>query len=117
MGTTTRFEAVLAALSARDNLYPSEPEQKKMIQAEFLLGAAMAFKLCWRGEESSECSEAAKGLHDQLKSAETVGFAGLSTISAHDRSRRSKGSSSFDLMVPRFDGHGGYAASLSAGVL
>jgi hypothetical protein len=69
MGTTTKFEAVLAALSARDSVYSSELEQKNMIQAEFLLGAATAFKLCWRGEERSQCLEAAKGLHDPLKSA------------------------------------------------
>jgi hypothetical protein len=39
-----------------------------MVMAEFLRGAATAFALCWRGEESSQCLEAAKGLHDQLKS-------------------------------------------------
>jgi hypothetical protein len=69
MGTTTRFEAVLGALLARDNVHPSEPEQKNMVQAEFLRGAATAFALCWRGEESSQCLEAAKGLQDQPKSA------------------------------------------------
>ena len=68
MGMRTTFEAVLAALLARDNLYPSDPELKNMVKAEFLRGAATAFALCWRGEESSQCLEAAKGLHDQLKS-------------------------------------------------
>jgi hypothetical protein len=43
-------------------------EQKNMVRAEFLRGAATAFALCWRGEESSKCLEAAKGLHGQLKS-------------------------------------------------
>ena len=64
----TKFEAVLAALLARDNVYPSDLEQKNMVKAEFLRGAATAFALCWRGEESSQCLEAAKGLHDQLES-------------------------------------------------
>ena len=68
MGMRTTFEAVLAALLARDNLYPSDPQQKNMVKAEFLRGAATAFALCWRGEESSQCLEAAKGLHDELKS-------------------------------------------------
>jgi hypothetical protein len=63
-----RFEAVLAALLARDSLYPSDLKQKNMVKAEFLRGAATAFALCWRGEESSQCLEAAKGLHDQLES-------------------------------------------------
>jgi hypothetical protein len=67
MGMMTNFEAVLAALLARDNVYPSDLEQKNMVKAEFLRGAATAFALCWRGEESSLCLEAAKGLHDQLK--------------------------------------------------
>ena len=75
MGMRTTFEAVLAALLARDNLYPSDPEQKNMVKAEFLRGAATAFALCWRGEESSQCLEAAKGLHDQLESP-TGGHAG-----------------------------------------
>jgi hypothetical protein len=61
------FEAVLAALLARDNVYPSDLKQKNMVRAEFLRGAATAFASCWRGEESSQCLEAAKGLHDQLK--------------------------------------------------
>jgi hypothetical protein len=65
----TTFEAVLAALLARDNLYPSDPELKNMVKAEFLRGAATAFALCWRGEESSQCLEAVKELYDQLKVA------------------------------------------------
>jgi hypothetical protein len=64
MGMMTNFEAVLAALWARDNVYPSDLEQKNMVKAEFLRGAATAFALCWRGEESSLCLEAARGLHD-----------------------------------------------------
>jgi hypothetical protein len=68
MGMMTNFEAVLAALFARDNVYPSDLEQKNMVKAEFLRGAATAFALCWRGEESSQCLEAAKGLDDQLTS-------------------------------------------------
>jgi hypothetical protein len=68
MGMTATFEAVLAALLARDHEYPSDLEQKNMVRAEFLRGAATAFALCWRGEESAQCLEAAKGLHDQLKS-------------------------------------------------
>ena len=68
MGMMTMFEAVLAALLARDNVYPSDLEQKNIVKAEFLRGAATAFALCWRGEESSQCLEAAKGLDDQLKS-------------------------------------------------
>ena len=65
MGIKTTFEAVLAALLARDNEYPSDLEQKNMVRAEFLRGAATAFALCWRGEESSKCLKAAKGLHDR----------------------------------------------------
>ena len=53
---------------ARDNEYPTDLEQKNMVKAEFLHGAAAAFGLCWRGEESSQCLEAAEGLADQLKS-------------------------------------------------
>jgi hypothetical protein len=68
MGTKTTFEAVLAALLARDHEYPSDLEQKNIVRAEFLRGAATAFALCWRGEESAQCLEAAKGLHDQLTS-------------------------------------------------
>jgi hypothetical protein len=64
----TTFEAVLAALLARDSVYPSDVKQKNMVRAEFLRGAATAFALCWRGEESSQWLEAAKGLHDQLES-------------------------------------------------
>ena len=64
----TKFEAVLAALLVRDNLYPSNPEQKNMVKAEYLHGAAAAFALCWRGEESSQCLEAAKELYDQINS-------------------------------------------------
>jgi hypothetical protein len=70
MGMTTKFEAVLAALLARDNEYPSDLEQKNTVRAEFLRGAAVAFALCWRGEESSQCLEAAKGLRDALPPAE-----------------------------------------------
>ena len=65
----TTFEAVVAALLARDNEYPSDLEQKNMVRAEFLRGAATAFALCWRGEESSQCLEAVKELYDQLKVA------------------------------------------------
>jgi hypothetical protein len=54
----TKFEAVLAALLERDNVYSLE--QKNIVKAEFLRGAATAFALCWRGEESSQCLEAAK---------------------------------------------------------
>ena len=71
----TKFEAVLVALLARDNEYPTDLEQKNMVKAEYLHGAATAFALCWRGEESSQCLEAAKGLHDQLESP-TGGHAG-----------------------------------------
>jgi hypothetical protein len=56
----TKFEAVLAALLERDNVYSSDLEQKNIVKAEFLRGAATAFALCWRGEESSQCLEAAK---------------------------------------------------------
>ena len=80
----TNFEAVLAALLARDNVYPSDLEQKNMVKAEFLRGAATAFALCWRGEESSQCLEAAKGLHDQLKSPDRAAAAGI--IHGHNRS-------------------------------
>jgi hypothetical protein len=66
----TRFEEVMAALSARDSLFPSEPEQKNLLQAQFLHGAATAFKLCWRGEESEQCLEAAKALANDLRTAE-----------------------------------------------
>jgi hypothetical protein len=68
VGMTTLFEAVLAALLERDNVYSSDLEQKNIVKAEFLRGAATAFALCWRGEEGSQCLEAAKGLDDQLKS-------------------------------------------------
>ena len=68
MGMKTTFEAVLTALLARDSVYPSDLKQKNMVKAEFLRGAATAFALCWRGEESSQCLEAAEGLADQLKS-------------------------------------------------
>jgi hypothetical protein len=61
----TRFEEILDALSARDNLYPSEPTLKSLVKAEFLRGAALAFRLCWRGEESTQCLAAAQALHDQ----------------------------------------------------
>jgi hypothetical protein len=54
----TKFQAVLAALLERDNVYSLE--QKNIVKAEFLRGAATAFALCWRGEESSQCLEAAK---------------------------------------------------------
>jgi hypothetical protein len=56
----TKFEAVLAALLERDNVYSSDLEKKNIVKAEFLRGAATAFALCWRGEESSQCLEAAK---------------------------------------------------------
>jgi hypothetical protein len=65
----TTFEAVRAALLARDNEYPTDLEQKNMVKAEYLHGAATAFALCWRGEESSQCLEAVKELYDQLKVA------------------------------------------------
>jgi hypothetical protein len=65
----TKFEAVLAALLARDNEYPTDLEQQNMVKAEYLHGAATAFALCWRGEESSQCLEAVKELYDQLKVA------------------------------------------------
>jgi hypothetical protein len=79
MGMMTNFEAVLAALLARDNVYPSDLEQKNMVKAEFLRGAAAAFALCWRGEESSQCLEASKWLHDQLKSPDRAAAAASST--------------------------------------
>jgi hypothetical protein len=60
VGMMTKFEAVLAALLERDNVYSSDLEQKNIVKAEFLRGAATAFALCWRGEESSQCLEAAK---------------------------------------------------------
>ena len=82
MGMRTTFEAVVAALLARDNEYPSDLEQKNMVRAEFLRGAATAFALCWHGEESSQCLEAAKGLHDQLKSPDRAA-AGI--IDRHNR--------------------------------
>ena len=68
MGMRTTFEAVLAALLVRDSVYPSDLKQKNMVKAEFLHGAAAAFALCWRGEESSQCLEAAKELYDQINS-------------------------------------------------
>jgi hypothetical protein len=79
MGMMSKFEEVLAVLSARDNVYPPDPEQKNMVKAEFLRGAATAFALCWRGEESSQCSEAAKGLHDQLESPDRAARPASST--------------------------------------
>jgi len=60
----TKFEAVLDALLARENVYPSDLEQRNMVKAEFLRGAATAFAVCWRGDESSQCLEAAKELHE-----------------------------------------------------
>jgi hypothetical protein len=81
MGMMTNFEAVLAALLARDNVYPSDLQQKNMLKAEFLRGAATAFALCWRGDESSQCLEAAKGLDDQLDPAPAAGI-----IHGHNRS-------------------------------
>lgn len=84
MGQAAKFEAVLAALLARDNVYPSDVEQKNMIKAEFLRGAATAFALCLRGEESSQCLAAAKGLDDQIKSADRAPAAGI--IHEHNRS-------------------------------
>ena len=77
----TKLEAVLAALLERDNVYSLE--QKNIVKAEFLRGAATAFALCWRGEESSQCLEAAKGLHDQLKSPDRAAAAGI--IHGHNR--------------------------------
>jgi hypothetical protein len=56
MGMRTTFEAVLAALLARDSVYPSDLKQKNMVRTEFLRGAATAFALCWRGEESNSKS-------------------------------------------------------------
>jgi hypothetical protein len=79
MGMTATFEAVLAALLARDHEYPSDLEQKNLVRAEFLRGAATAFALCWRGEESSQCLEAAKGLHDQLESPDRAARPASST--------------------------------------
>ena len=75
------FEAVLAALLARDNVYPSDLEQKNMVKAEFLRGAATAFALCWRGEESSQCLKAAKGLHDRR----SLGSAGVDHAATLDQ--------------------------------
>jgi hypothetical protein len=71
----TKFEAVLAALLERDRDNVCSSDLKNMVKAEFLGGAATAFALCWRGEESSQCLEAAKGLHDQLEPP-TGGHAG-----------------------------------------
>ena len=48
---TTLFEAVLAALLERDNVYSSDLEQKNIVKAEFLRGAATAFALCWRARK------------------------------------------------------------------
>ena len=84
MGMMTNFEAVLAALLARDNLYPSNPEQKNMVKAEFLHGAAAAFALCWRGEESSQCLEAAKGC--MINSSRPDRAAAADVIHGHNRS-------------------------------
>jgi hypothetical protein len=42
----TKFEAVLAALLERDNVYSSDLEQNNIVKAEFLRGAATAFALC-----------------------------------------------------------------------
>jgi hypothetical protein len=56
----TKFEAVLTALLERDDVYSSDLEQKNIVKADFLRGAATAFALCWCGEESSQCLEAAK---------------------------------------------------------
>jgi hypothetical protein len=69
MGMVTKFEAVLAALLARDDVYPSDPEQRNMIKAEFLLGAAAAFALSLRGDESQQCLAAAQALQDPLNVA------------------------------------------------
>jgi hypothetical protein len=79
MGMRTKLEAVLAALLERDNVYPSDLEQKNIVKAEFLRGAATAFALCWRGEESSQCLEAAKGLDDQLESPDRAARPASST--------------------------------------
>jgi hypothetical protein len=72
----TRFEEVMAALSARANVYPSEPEQKNLVQAEFLQGAATAFALCLRGEENTQCLKAAKALASNILTAEQAPRAG-----------------------------------------
>ena len=82
----TSFEAVLAALLARDNVYPSDIEQKNMVKAEFLRGAATAFALCWRGEESSQCLEAAKELYDQINSKSPDQAAAADIINGHNLS-------------------------------
>jgi hypothetical protein len=65
----TRFEEVMANLLARDNMLPSDTELKKLVKAEFLYGAAVAFATCWRGTESTQCLEAAKALYDEPKIA------------------------------------------------
>jgi hypothetical protein len=72
---------------ARDNVYPSDLEQKNMVRAEFLRGAATAFALCWRGEESSQCLEAAKGLHESAQ----VGLTGRPRPAPPARSKRAVG--------------------------
>jgi hypothetical protein len=59
-----RFEEILAALRARDNLYPSDVGLKNLVKAEFLRGAAVAFSACWRGEESEQCLAEAQTLYD-----------------------------------------------------
>jgi hypothetical protein len=84
MGMMTNFEAVLAALWARDNVYPSDLEQKNMVKAEFLRGAATAFALCWRGEESSQCLEAARGCI--INSSRPDRAAAADIIHGHNRS-------------------------------
>ena len=80
----TTFEAVVAALLARDNEYPSDLEQKNMVKAEFLRGAATAFALCWRGEESSQCLEAARGCI--INSSRPDRAAAADIIHGHNRS-------------------------------
>jgi hypothetical protein len=65
----TRFEEVMTALLARDNMLPSDIELKKLVKSEFLYGAAVAFSACFRGEESNQCLAAALALYDEPKVA------------------------------------------------
>ena len=46
----TTFEAVLAALLARDSVYPSDLKQKNMVKAEFLRGYGVRVVLARRGK-------------------------------------------------------------------
>ena len=63
----TKFEAGSGRAFGARQCVSVRPEQKNIVKAEFLRGAATAFALCWRGEESTQCLEAAKALDDQLK--------------------------------------------------